>query len=438
VGEVKSHPRVAHLRSRHRVRYHSFFSNSDSLVSEDSASEEDAEQPSCLILLMTGFIVVLVVIFLTISGTLIFKTIGQHEARPPDLPECLEKARKWAVQHTAKNRTWTPEEVQRHILATLEEAKRCDLDKKMILSASDASVYAWSLYSTVGYGDMFMHSGTGQIVTIFYAFFSSALYLAVKAECGTIIARHLSDVIHFFRMAFRRISCFKHRDPHPHPLRPFVRFIICLGLFFTLMLILAVYMKVVEGDHWSWGTALYFAYVTMALIGLGDVVPNKKVPFIIFAQPLLLVGDTLLAQANWYMQDRLRYGLHSLLRMCQCERKTDGKAVAGDATNQYPSVTSKMLPLVPSKSTTTLKSNNMKLTKKDRLQFKPRHKGDSNYSLQKIPNDNVFGPDKKQSSSTPTLSATQKSASIEAKSTGPSKSKSSSAEPVPKEKESLL
>ncbi|GMR43214.1 hypothetical protein PMAYCL1PPCAC_13409, partial [Pristionchus mayeri] len=210
----------------------------------------------------------------------------------------------------------------------------------MILSPSDAAVYSWSLYSTVGYGDMFMHSGTGQIVTIFYAFFSSALYLAVKAECGTIISRHLADFIHFLRMAGRRLRCCKYRDPHPHPLRPFARFLICLGLFFFLMLALAVYMKLLE-DAWTWGKALYFAYITMALIGLGDVVPEKKVHFIIFTQPLLLVGDTLFAQINWYMQDRLRFGLHSMLRLFKCERKASSAA----ADRGYPSVTSKMIPL---------------------------------------------------------------------------------------------
>ncbi|KAF8359858.1 twk-6 [Pristionchus pacificus] len=400
VGEVKSHPRVEHLRSRniHRVRYHSFFSNSDSLVSEESASEEDVEPPSCVLVMIILLIVASVVVVLMLLGTAIFwvrgVAIGTSESRPKNFTGCLEKARVEGNKHLG-NKSISREEL---ILLTLEVAKTCDLDKKMILSTSDAAVYSWSLYSTVGYGDMFMHSGLGQAVTVFYAFFSSALYLALKAECGTIIARHLSDFIHFFRMAWRKIRCFKHRDPHPHPLRPIVRFFICLGLFFFLMFLLAVYMKMVE--DWPWGRAIYFAYITMALIGLGDVVPDKKVPFIICAQPLLVVGDTLFSQVNWYMQDRLRFGLHTLLRLCQCERKDD----KDDAENVYPSVTSKMLPImVPATSVTALnaKNNNKKMTKKERKLFKARRK-ESNYSLRKIPNEKVFGPDRKRTSQTTT------------------------------------
>ncbi|GMT20069.1 hypothetical protein PFISCL1PPCAC_11366, partial [Pristionchus fissidentatus] len=146
---------------------------------------------------------------------------------------------------------------------------------KMILTPSDAAVYSWSLYSTVGYGDMFMHSEMGQLISIVYTFFASALYLAVKAECGTIISRHLADFIHFVRMTCRRVfKCLKFRDPHPHPLKPFTRFLICLCLLFFMMMILTIYMKILEGAKWSWAKSLYFAYITMSLIGLGDVVPN--------------------------------------------------------------------------------------------------------------------------------------------------------------------
>ncbi|GMR43213.1 hypothetical protein PMAYCL1PPCAC_13408, partial [Pristionchus mayeri] len=90
-------------------------------------SREDVDQPGALIVMMTFFIVVVVVLGLTLSGTLIFVMIGKNEQRADELPECLEKARHQAYEIVKRsNDSRTNEDVRHLILDTLKFAKRCD------------------------------------------------------------------------------------------------------------------------------------------------------------------------------------------------------------------------------------------------------------------------------------------------------------------------
>ncbi|XP_054727197.1 open rectifier potassium channel protein 1 isoform X1 [Anastrepha obliqua] len=129
--------------------------------------------------------------------------------------------------------------------------------------------FAFTVCSTVGYGNIYPTTFAGRIIMIFYSIIGIPVNGILFAGLGDYFGRT-------FQMIYRRYKKYKmSQDKHyvPPQLGLVTAILIALipgiGIFILLPALVFTYF-----EKWSYSISIYFAYVTTTTIGFGDYVPT--------------------------------------------------------------------------------------------------------------------------------------------------------------------
>ncbi|XP_051249529.1 potassium channel subfamily K member 17-like [Dicentrarchus labrax] len=135
---------------------------------------------------------------------------------------------------------------------------------------TSSSVFAATVVTTIGYGNMSPSSTAGQIFCVFFALFGIPLNLVVLNRVGKymlVIERNISD---FIEGKTGRRTC--------------TRFFVHLVSYLSGAVLFFVVPMIVFQQHegWTYSQAIYFCFITLSTIGFGDFVadnnPDREYP----------------------------------------------------------------------------------------------------------------------------------------------------------------
>ncbi|XP_020713771.1 open rectifier potassium channel protein 1 isoform X1 [Ceratitis capitata] len=129
--------------------------------------------------------------------------------------------------------------------------------------------FAFTVCSTVGYGNIYPTTFAGRLIMIFYSIIGIPVNGILFAGLGDYFGKT-------FELIYRRYKRYKlSHDKHyvPPQLGLFTAILIALipgiGIFILLPALVFTYF-----EKWSYSISIYFAYVTTTTIGFGDFVPT--------------------------------------------------------------------------------------------------------------------------------------------------------------------
>jgi hypothetical protein len=168
--------------------------------------------------------------------------------------------------------------------------------------------YCFTVYTTIGYGNMFPRTGAGQFASVIYGMLAIPLCLLVLARLGQVFNRGVKAI-------WRRLTCFiREKEPttsgsislwklyneaneqFDYPLPLAIALVCCY-----------VWMGALMYSHWEkWNVAkaAYFTFVSLSTIGFGDVLPDDH-RFFLFTSLYLFFGLALLSMLINAMVERL-------------------------------------------------------------------------------------------------------------------------------------
>ncbi|XP_053191179.1 uncharacterized protein kcnk17 [Scomber japonicus] len=135
---------------------------------------------------------------------------------------------------------------------------------------TSSAVFAATVVTTIGYGNISPQSTAGQIFCVFFALFGIPLNMLVLNRVGKymlVLERNISD---FLEGKTGRRKC--------------TRFFVHLVSYLTGAVLFFVMPMIVFQQHegWTFSQAIYYCFITLSTIGFGDFVadnnPEKKYP----------------------------------------------------------------------------------------------------------------------------------------------------------------
>ncbi|VDL14717.1 unnamed protein product [Hymenolepis diminuta] len=156
--------------------------------------------------------------------------------------------------------------------------------------------YCITLFTTIGYGNVFPSTNTGRIITICYGLIAIPLCTMVINRLSKVIARILK-AIYLMTLDSSGIPVGLRDAYH----RAGTDFDFSLLTSFGLLVIYAAFSGVVycwgigeTAADWTPSDAVYFSFISITSIGLGDIVPTSDVFLNIGSLFYILVGLALM------------------------------------------------------------------------------------------------------------------------------------------------
>ncbi|XP_038148650.1 potassium channel subfamily K member 17 [Cyprinodon tularosa] len=129
---------------------------------------------------------------------------------------------------------------------------------------TSSAVFAATVVTTIGYGNMSPSSTAGQIFCVFFALFGIPLNVVVLNRVGKYmlaIGRNISDFIESKTGGKGYTHYFVH-----------LFFYIC-GVVLFFIMPMAVFK---ERENWTYSQAMYYCFITLSTIGFGDFVADSN------------------------------------------------------------------------------------------------------------------------------------------------------------------
>ncbi|KAF5403062.1 TWiK family of potassium channels protein 7 [Paragonimus heterotremus] len=152
--------------------------------------------------------------------------------------------------------------------------------------------YCFTLFTTIGYGDLFPATTLGKLFTLLYG-------TAVIPICSLLVSRISSGLVRFCKAIYLMTL---ESSGLPMGLREAYgrtdasfnfRILPCLVLFVAYLLFGAGVYSYVAGSRlikWNTIDAIYFAFITITTVGFGDLVPDADTFFAILSIAYMLFG----------------------------------------------------------------------------------------------------------------------------------------------------
>ncbi|CAB3397013.1 unnamed protein product [Caenorhabditis bovis] len=201
-----------------------------------------------------------------------------------------------------------------------------------------AMFYAGQLYTTIGYGVPTTKTRGGRIATIFYILFGIPIFLIILKDMGRLLSRSLRKLYKRIRSSKRKIAqstpLYKitfpmkvknEKDPEKclPPMytgeqdkkknRDETSFPISIALTILIFWILfSASLFCIWERQWGFVTSVYFFFVSISTVGLGDIVFSNP-EMMIYNFGLILVGLALLSMCFNLIQNALERMLDRLL-----------------------------------------------------------------------------------------------------------------------------
>ncbi|KAM6973292.1 potassium channel subfamily K member 17-like [Aplochiton taeniatus] len=135
---------------------------------------------------------------------------------------------------------------------------------------TSSAVFAATVVTTIGYGNISPSTTYGQIFCVFFALIGIPLNLVVLNRVGKYMLAIEGSACDFVERKTNRKKCSRY-------LIRLVSYLSGAGLFFILPMMVFKY-----NEGWTYAQAIYFCFITLSTIGFGDYVadnnPDKVYP----------------------------------------------------------------------------------------------------------------------------------------------------------------
>ncbi|XP_070698818.1 potassium channel subfamily K member 17 [Pempheris klunzingeri] len=217
-------------------------------------------------ILMLGLVYV---VYVLIGGVVFWKLEGDLGEK--DISRLVVNKKRLLTTYTCLNQDGLEEVAQ-----VVQDASKVGLSLKGNYTTdgfwkfTSSAVFAATVVTTIGYGNMSPSSTAGQIFCVFFALFGIPLNMVVLNRVGKymlVIERNISD---FVQGKTRRRRC--------------TRFFVHLVSYLSGTVLFFVVPMLVFQQHegWTYSQAIYYCFITLSTIGFGDFVadsnPDKVYP----------------------------------------------------------------------------------------------------------------------------------------------------------------
>ncbi|XP_012737328.2 potassium channel subfamily K member 16-like [Fundulus heteroclitus] len=190
---------------------------------------------------------------------------------------------------------------------------------------TSSAVFAATVVTTIGYGNMSPSSTAGQIFCVFFALFGIPLNVVVLNRVGKYMLALERNVSDFLEEKSKRKGC---------------RFFIHLFCFVcgTVLFFIVPMLVFQQHEGWTYSQAIYYCFITLSTIGFGDFVadnnPDKDYPdwYSILMASWIFFGLAWLALLINHAIDILER-LNAQLKMGCCGKKTEEEPGSTEENN---------------------------------------------------------------------------------------------------------
>ncbi|CAG9534310.1 unnamed protein product [Cercopithifilaria johnstoni] len=178
--------------------------------------------------------------------------------------------------------------------------------------------YSFTVYTTIGYGNIYPVTTLGRLLTLIYAFIGIPLALFSLIVLGGLFARFCKMLWMMIAKTLARSSRLVSKDLEKQIEEKMTSSEIVLDEYeellkfpvFGLILITIVWVFICAGlllifeNDWSYGTSLYFILISFTTIGFGDVLPSQ-LDYIAHIAFCLLIGLALVSTVINVIQQQI-------------------------------------------------------------------------------------------------------------------------------------
>uniref|UniRef100_A0A7E4ZZY6 Ion channel n=1 Tax=Panagrellus redivivus TaxID=6233 RepID=A0A7E4ZZY6_PANRE len=179
---------------------------------------------------------------------------------------------------------------------------------------SSAVFFAMTLFTTIGYGTIAAQTIAGKIFSVVYATIGIPLMLVVLSDVGRVLLRWFTKSYNVSRKYILRFedAFLKHvlkRERHSYfeekefPLSLAITIMVAYLLFCALIITTFDYHDGITPGL-PFGNALYFSFISMSTIGLGDIMPNN-IEYSPILAIMFLFGLALLSVVNSTVYEKM-------------------------------------------------------------------------------------------------------------------------------------
>ncbi|GMT03416.1 hypothetical protein PENTCL1PPCAC_25590 [Pristionchus entomophagus] len=275
---------------------------------------------------MKSFLPVLILVIYTLIGALLFQWI-EADSETQEI-ELMRKQQEKAIERAAFElntlKSKGPIEAYNHTVRVLKRynekigVSEVD-DSNLKWSLSGAIFYCITIYTTIGYGNIYPQSTAGQVVTIIYAFIGIPLAVICLYSLGQLFATFIRLIWKAILRSTRVVSKDLSKKVEELGEAPdsdngseqqkedngLASFPVWILLIFTVLWVLlsAFLINLMEPD-WSYGTSLYFTLISCLTIGFGDVLPSEY-RYMILIGIIVILGLSLVSTTLSIIQDQI-------------------------------------------------------------------------------------------------------------------------------------
>ncbi|GMS78992.1 hypothetical protein PENTCL1PPCAC_1167, partial [Pristionchus entomophagus] len=264
--------------------------------------------------------------------------------------QMLKKNRQEQIRHAKDAIYWFLD----HLNLTEVIAARSEETPWTILGSM---FYAGQLYTTIGYGIPTTQTREGQMVSIFYILFGIPIFLVALKQVGQSMSMQLKKIYR----ALRRKRKAKHKDGNDAEKNPedfmdekekekrraanklatmLTQIPIAFGLLLGWILISACLLTCWE-TQWGLTTSVYFYFVSISTVGLGDIIPtNNEMLVVNFI--LILIGLAMLSMCLNLLETLIENLWSLLIREYICEMEVMAQEGTQEGGEEATAVTFEM------------------------------------------------------------------------------------------------
>ncbi|XP_059154856.1 potassium channel subfamily K member 18-like [Physella acuta] len=189
-------------------------------------------------------------------------------------------------------------------------------------------LYSVTLITTIGYGNIVPKTTAGRICTIIYSIIGIPLTLLYLSNVGAIMANLFKIFFTFIISILTKLNCLKAKARRKDHVPIYISLIIIGSYLFLGAVLFSSWQK-----DWTFIIALYFCFITLSTIGLGDFVFGSDIREFSDSKPIfgvlyLIVGLSVLSMTFNLMQEDIamkanavliRLGLRAAMKKAQMQ-----------------------------------------------------------------------------------------------------------------------